>query len=285
MVVRCWLLPAVAWLVPVTGVLAYEDPVLVEGEATAGYDNNVFNVADASERTGDAFLEAGGRLNHFSRLGLYFSSELEGSLRGRYYSDYYRLSLLTPELQARLNWRARGGFHTPLVSLHAATGYRTTRATLRDGAYARTGLLLDQPLTTRLAAQLYLNFTRRYADNDVYEHRYRRFGLGVDWEFTEHTRLHAGVSRRQGGTVSTGEDSASLRAASSAWEEDDARPGEAGALAYRFDAATDELSLGLDRTLGEDTTLDLNVLWLQADLDSDWQYRRRIISAGLRRDF
>ena len=261
---------------------AYEAPWLFTANISLSHDDNVANAGVSRDERSDLLTEFSGAINRLFQPNLYWSLEAEAGLTLRRYQDYSRLSYLAPEILGRANFRPGGGFYTPTFSAQLTVAHRNYSSRLRDGRLMRAGLLMQQPLSTRVDLRAGIEQVRRRADNRVFSYSFINTSFELEWRATTRGTLILGYLDRDGGLISTSRDYGSLNNAAERVIADDAFPrANTEQFAYRLDASAELITLAWYQGLSE--TLTASALVQQRDASAGYGtgYKGTLVSAGL----
>lgn len=266
-----WKHPLLLSTLALAPLFALAEPRL-NTELTLASDSNLNNGRRGAVDRAGAFavlrsgLEQGWDFGRQGRLSLQPRTELE------LHRDYERLDNARLALQGRYQWRTGAGFHAPLLGLNAEAGWQEYRGALRDSADLRLGLLLREPLTTRIAVQLRGNLAWREADAAVFDVATRTLAVEADWRASERWTVYGGLRRQLGDFVSTGRPAPELVPGFDATAPDDAfAPGE---IAFRRAGDAWIGELGANLRIDANWSLDLQTLGIATDARFGTEYER-----------
>jgi hypothetical protein len=268
---------AVAWLVLLVALGAALPAGaagrVFTGEFTLGHDDNVANARRGTAVRDDAFALASAahetlwRLAPTSQMGWQLSAE------GRRHDRHAGLSRIAGAARWQWLYRAGGGFHTPLIGAGARIEYSEFDSRLRDAWTYRTGLFVQQQLTTRLSWRG--GWSARWVDArhaPVFEAGARSATLDLDWQLGRRVALYAGYQFLDGDLVSTAPaPPAAALAAARAAAPDDVFDGE---TAFRLASRAGVYSVGANLSLSPHWSVDVQWRRVEAEADTGTEYRR-----------
>lgn len=245
------------------------------GDLGVGYDDNVGSAALADDTRDSAFVSAGLNLDYAQRLGSTTGLLLRGSLRGDAYERTDALSNGKLGGLVRLSYRARGGFHTPVLAGWCSAALWEFDSAMRDGTEFRAGAYVSEPLTTALSARLSVQASERRADSELFDLSAWSAGLNLDWNVLGVVTLYGGYQLHEGDLVSSG---SVYPKAHEPEPGDDSRDDDAleGLIAYQVEARTQIGVLGANLPISGRLSLDAQVQQVESETDYGVGYSRTI---------
>jgi hypothetical protein len=266
--VTLWVLLAAALAIPAEAA----DRVF-SGDFTLGHDDNVANARRGAALRDDTFVQAAVAHEILWRLAPTGQMGWQLSAQGRRHDRHEGLSRIAGAARWQWQYRASGGFYTPLLGANASAEYSEFDSRLRDAWSYRAGLFAQQQLTTRLSARI--GWSARWVDasrSPVFEAGARSATLDLDWQPGRRVALYAGYQYLDGDLVSTAPSpSTATLAAARATAPDDVFVGE---TAFRLSSSADVYSVGANISLSSHWSVD--ALWRRVDAKADTgtSYRR-----------
>jgi len=247
------------------------------GDLGAGYDDNVGNAAEDTDVRDSSVISGGVNLDYVRALSLNTALLLRGSVQGEGYESESGLSSGRVLGMARLSHRPTGGFYMPTFSGWVSGGALAFGSAMRDGFEFRGGLFLTEPLTTSISARLSLAALQRQADNAVFDLSNWSAGLNLDWAVTPGFTLYTGYQFQDGDVVSSGtvvpksSHIAGGCGVATACDPDDALDGQ---FAYRVDASTHVVTMGVNVPLSSRMALDAQARYVDSGTPGGTRYER-----------
>jgi hypothetical protein len=247
-------------------------------QAGIGHDSNPANASYNAEERPATHVNGTWHGEHARQLSERFLLAWRQALELEAWTRHEDLSQARIEGTLRLSFRPTQRFYAPLLSLWGGAAYAVAGSEIRSGAEYRLGLAVREALTTRVAARLSAQASMREARGRAFDTDAHSLALDLDWRPAHAWTLYVGYQRRDGDLVSTSRPLAWLASYASAVDDDDAfAPGE---YAYRLDAETDILTLGINRAWSPSFALDLQAQSIDAVAGGGVRYERQRISLG-----
>jgi len=247
----------------------------LSGELALGYDDNLANAREGRPRHQDQYALASVAAAAGSALGRGSALQWRLELEAQQFAEVQALSNARASLRARWLYRPDAGFYTPTLGLGAAASLWEFDSGLRDSRLQRFELLLQEQLTSALALQLAARLLQREAAAAVFDGSTRSLALDLDWQPLPRLALYAGAQWQDGMQLSSAPAAPPFGNRPTA---DDAFPGE---TAFRLEARTRILSLGLNYALSSHLALDLELRRIVARADAGPRYERDQALASL----
>lgn len=254
----------------------------VTGGLSVGYDNNLLATQASAEKEGSALYSAMLAGDGLWRVSERFSLVLRGQLQGDVYERFEDLSTGKALLMLRANFKPARNFYSPLLTGWVSSGLIESGSEIRSGEEMRGGVLLTQPLNTRLGLRAELKGFRRRGEGQVFDLSGQSALLGLNWEPGPLLQARLHYEYQTGEQHSSG--LATLRNTSAARviEPDDAFGGlAANVFAYRLDADTQMLTAGFNYRLTHKLSLDGQLQSISVDADQGNEYWRMVGIFGL----
>lgn len=253
------------------------------GDLSSGFDNNVSNSQDDREIRDSAFVSGGAHADYRRELSEYMTIVLRGSLQGEYWARFDGLSNGKATLLSRVLYRADGDFFTPLIAAWVSAADWEFNSAIRDSYEYRGGVSATEQLTTLVSARLALAANRRDSAGRAFDLSGWSALLNLDWIAAPHSTAYTSYQWYQGGVVSTSAPNAlRIGRAAEAIEPDDAFGGlAANERAYRLDARSQVVTLGVNQALASGLSLDLQGQYIDTRADFGNAYQRMIAVVSL----
>jgi len=229
-------------------------------EAGVEYDDNASRAVFDFDVESDVFFSvrpSGGWHGQVSRnTGVTVAAALEAVLAG----EAERLGRVTPSLAVAWRAKTRFGADAPWIELRLAGEYQDYRSTIRRGTLVDGRATWGQSVGTRWSYRVEAGYSRRNADAEAFDQDGTTLGASAEFAVRPATRLFGGYEFRRGDVTSTATPglvdprTAPILANSTARVADDAF---AGKIAYRLDADTHAVHVGVHRAVGTRGAVDL----------------------------
>lgn len=256
--------------------------VRVTGGLSAGYDNNLLAAQSNAEKEGSALYSALLSGDGLWRANERLSLVLRGQVQGDLYERFDDLSGGKALLMLRANYKPARGFYAPLLTGWVSSARIESGSEIRSGEEARGGLLLTQPLNTRLGLRAELKGFRRRGEGRVFDLSGQSAVLGLGWEPGPLLEVRLHYEYQTGDQHSSGQPTVRNTSAARVIEPDDAFGGlAANVFAYRLDADTQTLTAGFNYRLTHQLSLDGQLQSIAVDADQGNAYWRMVGIVGL----
>lgn len=277
-------LAAIGLLASVQAASALGPPLSfrVTGGLSAGYDNNLLATQASDEKEGSALyallLSGDGLWRASEQLSLLVRGQVQGDL----YERFDDLSSAKGLLMLRANYKPARGFYAPLLTGWVSSARIESGSEIRSGGETRGGLLLTQPLNTRLGLRAELKGFRRRGEGQVFDLSGQSAVLGLSWEPGPVLQARLNYEYQTGDQHSSGQPTVRNTAAARVIEPDDAFGGlAANVFAYRLDADTQTLTAGFNYRLTHRLALDGQLQSISVDAEQGNAYWRMVGIVGL----
>jgi len=236
---------------------AHDEPIDVQVEAGAIYDDNVTRAKAGPDRRGDHSYALNVSRSVSQSLSANSRVLMTGTLGGEKFRRFNGLSRLAATAEAEYQYRASSEFDEPTFGAFArltAEGYETS---LRDGYRFSAGVSYRQPLTDRINVFAALSHNLRNANSRVFSTRDNSIRGNVDYTLSDTEILYLGTEYRKGDIVSTGRPSLENVSVAEVLVQDDAYPG-GQMFSYRLRGSTLLLTMGYNLALGPRDSIDFS---------------------------
>ncbi|MEO7940530.1 MAG: autotransporter domain-containing protein, partial [Burkholderiaceae bacterium] len=237
--------------------LVHDEPINVQVEAGAAYDDNVTRAKAGADRMGDHSYTV--NISKGLRQPLSENSRLmwTGTLGGEKFRQYNGLSRVSLGGEVEYQYRASSEFNEPTFGAFARLTGEAFESELRDGYRFSAGVSLRQALTDRINFFGALSHNRRHASSEVFSTIDNSMRGNVDYALSDKGILYLGAEYRRGDIVSTGRPSLENATVADVFVQDDAYPG--GQLfSYRFRGSTTLLTMGYNLAVGPRDSIDFS---------------------------
>jgi outer membrane autotransporter protein len=250
-----------SWDVPVR---LRKDQVRVE----AGYEHfeNLNRASDSSDEVSDQAFNASVRKPFTFPLGVTTQFVVTGNLDGRNMIEHNGLDNVSAGAQGEFQYRTSSSFRAPTFGLLGRVDLDAYDSSLRSGTRYKLGLNVHSRITDRIGVFSALEGRGRDADSEVFDTEDVGLRIAFDYSLTERDLLRLGGEFRQGDTVSSTHPSDFFSDIADAQEPDDAYRNEEF-IAYRYEADTTLWTLGYNRALGPQGSVDISWQHVTAEPD------------------
>lgn len=280
------------WLVGSAG--ANEgSPWFVDGEVALIADDNVSRADRTRDIVEDESALANVAIAWHRKLKINLAATVRGFVETEQFDTVDTLNRTSAGAQAMLRWQPHRGYTATIYQFSFASQLDDYDADQRDSTVYTVQTFATRRITDRITASLGLEGMVRDSDGTVFDQRQGRLFLNGDYRLGEHWSAYGTYSFLKGDTFSSAQvnfcngvpanDIYGLVAYSEAVESDEAfnRAFCGNWLAYRLDADTQSLTLGLNRGLGHRFSLDVSAQQVRVEAEGDNYYRRTLLRAGL----
>ena len=211
-----------------------------------------------------------------------------GSLDVIVAADADGLSRVAPGMAVAWRVKTRFGADAPAFELRLTGESQSFRSDVREGWVFDVRGAWSQPVGQRFGYRVEARHTSRDAEAESFDQNGFTLAGEAELALRPGTLLLAGYFFRDGDVTSTATPgavdprTAPILAASTAKVADDAYPGK---IAYRLDAETHGLHVGLSWDIGDSGTLDVTYEYQSIRADPELDYRVNLIRAGYARRF
>lgn len=264
-------------------VQADRSSLTFDGELAAAHDNNVNRAASDDEIRKDSIFGGAFNVRYSQRLsknsGLLYSLKTKANI----FSEFDGLNETTVAGDIKYSIRPGRSFTSSAYSISAFAMERFSSSIIRDSTTFGVTLQLMKPLTDVMTMVTGLGYTDEEAEGDVFDLERARFFINLDTLITRKWTVFATYVLVDGDVVSTASPSPGIGGIADAIEPDDAFGGIASnQFAYRIDALSHLLTLGLNRQINHSSSIDFSIRYLNstADKDSSFSYDDLLIRAA-----
>lgn len=267
-------------------VLAAEDDdhsgPTVDLDLTAFYDSNVTLAELDDDIDDDAGVEATGTMT-WSGEGLRGKSVAWNiNATGAKFDKFDELDRVELGAGVTYNVQFARGFYAPVYEFALNGKVIDTVSEIRDGWQVDLRAMVTRRFTERLVGRLGLNLTRRESnDFKVFDNSRANLFVNSDLRTSRQSVLYGTYILSYGDVVSTAVPTLEIVEAAEEIEPDDAFGGvSSNRFAYRLEAVTHIVTLGWNRSIAPNRSLDLSVQGLSAHAEGDIDYQRTQVRLG-----
>ena len=248
------------------------------------HDDNVRLARDDVDIREDNILSgmikatAGKSIDDFSLLNY------GGSITYNKFETFDGLDNVEFEVNARYRFALSSGFTSPIYSLKASLGGAEYDTEMRDATTWSLSAELNKWLTTTINMTAGLGFNGQESVSEVYDLSEARVFVNFDTNFSKTDLVYTTFTYITGDTVSSATPTLEIINVSDAIEPDDAFGGvDANQFAYRIDSDTAVITVGYNRIMTRDISLDFSVRFVDSEArdDADIYYERTIYRLSL----
>ncbi|MCP4767490.1 MAG: hypothetical protein GY875_14590 [Gammaproteobacteria bacterium] len=247
-------------------------------------DDNVRLAQNEEDIRSDLILSTKLRAKGGKSLDSFSILNYGGSATYNKFDTFDTLDNFDFEVNTRYSFALSSGFTSPIYSLGAKIGGREFDSEMRDATYLSLTADLNKWLTNTINMTTGIVLNAQESKSEVFDTSDARIFLNIDTNFSKKDLVYTTFSYITGDTVSSSSPTLDIINAADAIEPDDAFGGiEANQFAYRIDADTVAFSVGYNRILTRDLSLDLSALYVEseANYDDSISYDRTILRASL----
>jgi len=248
------------------------------------YDDNIRLAQNKEDIRDDQFLSAALRAKGGRSLDDFTLLNYGGSFSYNKLDTFETLDNYEIEANVRYRFALTSGFTSPIYTLGARIGGQEFDTEMRDATFVELSADLNKWLTTTINMTLGLGYRARESKSEVFDTRDARIFLNFDTNFSNTDLVYTTFTYINGDTVSSATPSLGIVNAADAIEPDDAFGGiETNQFAYRLKANTVVFTLGYNRILTRDLSLDFSARYIESEStkDSSIGYDRTILRASL----
>ena len=183
---------------------------------------------------------------------------------------------------ARYRFALASGFTSPIYSIGAKIGGIESDREMRDSTVFSIAASLNKWLTDTINLTAGLDFKARESRSEVFDTSESRVFANFDINLSKIDLVYTTYTFIAGDTVSSATPSLDIINAADAIEPDDAFGGiETNQFAYRLDADTQVLTVGYNRILNRDISIDFSARFVDTEASGGIGYDRTIVRASL----
>jgi uncharacterized protein with beta-barrel porin domain/cytochrome c553 len=236
---------------------AHNEPIDVQLEAGAVYDDNVTRAKAGWDKLSDSFYALNVSKTFVKPLTEQSRLLLTATAGGDKFRNYNGLTRLHASGEVQYQFRASSEFDAPTYGAFAKVTAEGFESNLRDGYRFATGVSFRQALTDRIGIFGALSHNRRNASSKVFSTIDNSVRGNIDYALSQNEILYLGAEYRRGDIVSTGRPSLENATVANVLTQDDAYPG-GQFFSYRLRASTVLLTMGYNLGLGPQDSIDFS---------------------------
>lgn len=263
-----------------------EEPVVFRFSYDLAYvhDDNVRLARDDVDIREDNILSgtlkatAGKSLDGFSLLNY------GGSVTYNKFETFDTLDNVEFEVNTRYRFALSSGFTAPIYSLKASLGGAEFDSEMRDATLLSLSAEINKWLTTTINMTAGIGINKQESVSEVFDLSDARAFVNFDTNFSDTDLVYTTFTYITGDTVSSATPTLEIINVSDAIEPDDAFGGvDANQFAYRIDSNTAVITVGYNKIMTRDISLDFSVRYVESEAkdDDDIYYDRTIFRASL----
>jgi hypothetical protein len=260
-------------------------PVRFSYDVAYIHDDNVRLARDDVDIREDNILSGTVKANAGKSLDDFTLLNYGGSVSYEKFETFDGLDNAAFEVNARYRFALSSGFTSPIYSLKASLGgVEFIDSDMRDSTLLSLSAEINKWLTTTINMTAGIGYRQRESVSDVYDLSDARVFVNFDTNFSKTDLVYTTFSFITGDTVSSATPTLEIINASDAIEPDDAFGGvDANQFAYRIDSDTAVITIGYNRIMTSDLSLDISARFVnsEAKADPDIYYDRTIFRFSL----
>jgi len=263
-----------------------EEPVVFRYSYDLAYlhDDNVrlarddVDIREDNIVSGTLKATAGMSLDGFSLLNY------GGSVTYNKFETFDGLDNVEFEVNTRYRFALSSGFTSSIYSLKASLGGVEYDSEMRDSTLLSLSAEINKWLTTTINMTAGLGYKQRESVSEVFDLGEARVFVNFDTNFSKTDLVYTTFTYITGDTVSSATPTLDIINVSDAIEPDDAFGGvDANQFAYRIDSNTAVITVGYNRIMTPDLSLDISARFVNSEAkeDDNIYYERTIFRASL----
>lgn len=279
-----------------TPVFAEEESAWsIDAEVTGGYDDNVGRGVFRRDIVGEYIGNLGASLNYDWELGPYMAMTFRGFAETELHEQVKPLERTTAGGEAIFRWQGEFGFFEPFYQFSVRVQDDNYDVVQRDASVYTAHLQRTQRINARWTYILGVEHKQTDSDGTAFDLSGNRLFANIDYRVDSDWVGYSTLSVSRGDVVSTAQnrfcngvaadDIYPLVRVSDAIEPDQAfNDTFCGSwLAYRGEADTVSVSLGLNRAFADTNSFDFSVMQIRSVSTEDrgLDYDRRIVRASI----
>ena len=253
-------------------------------DLSAIHDDNVRLARDDVDIREDNIVSATLKATAGKSLDDFTLLNYGGSVTYNKFETFDTLDNVEFEVNARYRFALTSGFTSPIYSLRAKVGGVDYDTEMRDSTLYSVSAELNKWLTTTINMTAGVGYNGRDSVSEVFDLEEVRAFVNFDTNFTKADLIYTTFTYISGDTVSSATPTIDIINVSDAIEPDDAFGGiDANQFAYRIDSNTAVITLGYNRILTQDMSLDFSARYVESEArdDDNIYYERTIFRASL----
>ena len=260
-------------------------PVRFSYDVAYIHDDNVRLARDDVDIREDNILSGTVKANAGKSLDDFTLLNYGGSVSYEKFETFDGLDNAAFEVNARYRFALSSGFTSSIYSLKASLGgVEFIDSDMRDSTLLSLSAEINKWLTTTINMTAGIGYRQRESVSDVFDLSDARVFVNFDTNFSKTDLVYTTFSFITGDTVSSATPTLEIINASDAIEPDDAFGGvDANQFAYRIDSDTAVITIGYNRIMTSDLSLDISARFVnsEAKANPDIYYDRTIFRFSL----
>lgn len=257
-------LPWLAMMLPCAALATEEISLVVDAGLVS--NDNVTRAAASGDVREDTALVANAALAWPRPLGANSMLVWRGGLGFERFAEFDGLSNRTISAAVDYRFRFARGFSAPDYTLSASLAERDFDSAMRDSTQIGLEASMSRRLTDEMSAIVGLALESREAESDSFDTEQTRLFANLDWMINAGLLAYLTWQFVDGDIVSTATPTFEIINQAATIQPDDAFGGAATRrFAYRLDAETTLLTLGVNYALDADSTVDASLEMLDSD--------------------
>jgi len=251
----------------------------VDADLTAFYDSNVTLAELDDDIDDDRGLEASATWT-WSEGGLQGKSTAWNvGVKGVKFDKFEDLDRIEVSVGWKFVVQFERGFHAPIYEVAIDAKGIDTVSDIRDGWQLEARAMMTRRLTERLVGRFGATVSHREADGfEVFDNKRVNLFVNADLRSSQQSVFYGTYILSAGDVVSTAVPTLEIVEAAEKIEPDDAFGGvNSNRFAYRLDAVAHIGTIGFNRSLGPNRSVDLSVRGLAAFAEGDIDYEQALV--------
>ena len=240
-----------------------EEGLGFNAELSLTHDDNLNRNIIAIDEVKDTFATATIGAQTAVRLSAFDYISYNARFKHEHYNKSAGLNNAEVGVGIKYNIKPVPGFTQPVYIFSADIALIDSSTDIRDTTAFNTGLTVSAWITNKLSARGGVSYRIKDSDSRVFDNKDLRLFINGDLLFTEHLTAYATINYINGQAVSTVDVSASspeiLSIINLADQIEFDPTFEANQLAYRIDAKTRVMTLGMNYAIAQNHSLDFSV--------------------------
>lgn len=273
---------------------ADDSPWSYDLDVTGSSDNNVGRAAFERDRVSEFIVSSTLGLNYDFDLGLLQGLSTRAFAEGEAHETVKGLNTVNLGAEVIYRWQFALGFYEPFFQISGRVSDQNAQGQQRDATNTALSIQGTRRLSDHFALSLGYELRRSDSEAHVFDIKTRRAFANLDYRIDSNWLMYGTYGYTRGQFVSTAQRQFCngalatdiyplIQASDGALDNDEAFNNSLCGqwLAYRLDGTTQTFTLGLNRGLSHESSMDLSVLWVDTRVptedDGDIDYQRRIV--------
>jgi len=249
----------------------------VNADLGVASDDNINKAQSDDDILEDRFVNGSAGVSYKQDLSFRSLLLYRGSFAFERYEEFDGLSNIS--LTAAIDYKIQfaRGFRAAGYTLTGFLQEHDFDSDMRDSTTFGVQGTVAKRLTDRIASTFGLGYKARESESDVFDTQNARIFANLDWVLTDHFVSYGTLQLIAGDVVSSARPTLDIINKADAIEPDDAFGGlETGYLAYRLDANTAVLTLGLNYGINSSNSFDASAELTDSDAGDGIEYYRTV---------